>query len=84
MLNLIHALLIRYIENQEFIDKPAFEKFFVYAYAWAMAGLFETEDREKFHKFLEARSAPLPPIKSGGPAAEKETIFDYYVDEETK
>jgi hypothetical protein len=27
-----------------------------------MGGLFENEDREKFHKFLESRGAPLPDI----------------------
>jgi hypothetical protein len=83
MLNLIHALLIRYIENQEFIDKPAFEKFFVYAYAWAMAGLFETEDREKFHKFLDSKGAPLPPISPQKLQVDHETVFDYYVHEQT-
>jgi hypothetical protein len=49
-----------------------------------MGGLFENEDREKFQKFLENRSAPLPPIQPNKMAAEKETVFDYYVDEETK
>jgi dynein heavy chain len=60
MLNLLTAVFQGYIANQEFIDKAAFEKFYVYCYAWAMAGLFENEDREKFHKFLESRNAPLP------------------------
>jgi dynein heavy chain len=84
MLNLLTAVLQGYIENQEFIDKPAYEKFFVYCYAWAMGGLFEAEDREKFHKFLESRNAPLPPITPQKMATDKETIFDYYVDEDTK
>ena len=49
-----------------------------------MAGLFESEEREKFHKFLEARNAALPQITSKPTATEKETVFDYYVDPETK
>jgi hypothetical protein len=84
MLNLLAAVFAGYGEQQEFIDKPAFEKFYIYCYAWAMAGLFETEDREKFHKFLEARNAPLPPSQSKAAGGDKETVFDYYVDEETK
>jgi dynein heavy chain len=48
MLNLITACVQPYIESQETIDKAAFEKFYIYAYAWSMGGLFENEDREKF------------------------------------
>jgi len=33
---------------------------FLYCLAWACAGLFETDEREKFHKYLESRNAPLP------------------------
>jgi len=84
MLNLLHALLRPFVENQEFIEKAAFEKYFIYSYTWAMAGLFEQEDREKFHKFLESRNAPLPPISQQKMTVEKETIFDYYVDDGTK
>jgi len=51
---------------------------------WAFGGLFETEDREKFHKFLEAKNAPLPVISAQRMSVDKETIFDYYVDEQTK
>jgi hypothetical protein len=49
-----------------------------------MAGLFETEEREKFHKFLESKNAPLPPISPQKSAGDKETVFDYYVDEEKR
>jgi dynein heavy chain len=62
LLNLLTAVFQGYIEKQEFIDRASFERFFIYAYAWSMAGLFEAEDREKFHKFLESRNAPLPAI----------------------
>jgi len=79
------ALLQGYIEKQETVERAAFEKFFVYSYAWAMGGLFETEDREKFQKFLENRQAPLPQgTTAGRPGVEKETVYDYYVDPETK
>jgi len=46
------------------LDKAAYEKYFVYCMAWAIGGLFETEEREKFHKFLESRNAPMPPISA--------------------
>jgi dynein heavy chain len=50
-----------------------------------MAGLFENEDREKFHKFLESRDAKvLPEIAPNRAATDKVTIFDYFVDETTK
>lgn len=49
-----------------------------------MGGLFEAEDREKFHKFLESRNAPLPSISPQKAAQEKETVYDYYVEKETK
>ena len=48
-----------------------------------MGGLFENDDREKFHKFLESRGAPLPEINAKS-AAEKTTIFDFFVDENDK
>jgi hypothetical protein len=31
---------------------------------WSFGGLFEYDDREKFHKNLEARNAPLPAISA--------------------
>lgn len=32
--------------------------------AWAIGGLFETEEREKFHKYLDSKNAPLPSISA--------------------
>jgi hypothetical protein len=50
-----------------------------------MGGLFETEDRVRFHKeILERASAPLPQISAQKMIAEKETVFDYIIDPETK
>jgi dynein heavy chain len=45
-----------------------------------MGGLFENDDREKFHKFLESRGAPLPEISPQKQQNEKVTVYDYYVD----
>ncbi len=84
LLNLITALFLPYQEKQEQLDKASMEKFFVYSFAWAIGGLFETEDREKFHKFLESRNAPLPNISAQKMSVDKETVFDYYVDPATK
>jgi dynein heavy chain len=51
----------------------------LYCIAWGCGGLFETEDREKFQKYLESKNAPLPPI-SASRSVDKETIFDYFFD----
>lgn len=83
MLNLLTALLMKFVQKQETVDKKTFEMLYVYCLSWAIAGLFETEDREKFHKYLESRHAPLPPCKSTS-GGDKETVFDYFIDENTK
>lgn len=84
LLNLMTALLQQYLEKQEQVDKAAYEKFFVYTMAWAVGGLFETEEREKFHKYLEQRNAPLPQISAQKMSVDKETVYDYYVDPVSK
>jgi len=83
-LNLLWACLSGYFERQETVEKALFEKLWVYCLAWALGGLFETEDREKFHKFLESKNAPLPAISPKNMSTDKETIYDYFVDETTK
>jgi len=80
LLNLFTSLLQYYLQRQEQIDKITYERIFVYSLAWAIGGLFETEEREKFHKFLESRNAPLPPISAQRQSVDKETVFDYYMD----
>lgn len=53
--------------------------------SWALGGLFETEDRIKFHKeILEKANAPLPAISAQKANIDKETVFDYWVDPQTK
>lgn len=66
------------------VDKASFEKLFVYALAWSCGGLMEQDEREKFHKYLESRNAPLPQIQSNKVSIEKETVFDYWFDIKAK
>jgi len=80
LLNLFTSLLLPWEGGVEPLDKAFFEKMFVFCLAWSCAGLFEQEDREKFHKFLETKHAPLPNISQKQMSVEKETIFDYQID----
>ena len=53
--------------------------------AWSFAGLFEVDDRQRFHReILEKSNAPLPAISAARAQTDKETIFDYCVNYETK
>jgi hypothetical protein len=47
-LNLLTAILQPYVEQPGQIEEATFEKILIYCIAWGCAGLFETEDREKF------------------------------------
>ena len=60
MLNLLSAVLQPYQDPLQTVDPKLYEMYFAYCMAWAIGGLFETEQREKFHKYLENRSAPMP------------------------
>lgn len=86
LLNLIDASLqVFTMERKEIIDRKCYEMVFVYALAWSMGGLFETDERVKFHKeVLEKSGAPLPSISAQKQLTEKETIFDYFLDPDTK
>lgn len=65
MLSLIQAVLIPHLLKQESMNKKEFENYFVFSFAWAFGGLFETEDRQRFHKeILEKIGAPLPAISA--------------------
>ena len=84
-LSLLQAVLQPHYNNQETVDKKTFELYFIYCMAWAFGGLFEVDDRAKFHKeILEKSGAPLPPITAARAQTEKETVFDYCVSYETK
>jgi len=82
-LNLMTAMTTSFATTWD-CDKALFEKMFVYSLAWSCAGLFETEDREKFHKYLESRNAPLPQSNQQRSSVEKETVFDFQVCEKLK
>jgi len=87
LLNLIDAVLQQWtVEKSEQVDRATFEKVYIFAIAWSMGGLFETDDRVKFHKeILEKAAGPnLPQISAQKQISEKETIFDYCIDVETK
>lgn len=61
MLNLLQSVLQCYQEQGIAVDRSMYEKIFIYSLAWSMGGLFETDDRVKFHKeILEKSGAPLP------------------------
>lgn len=52
-LNLLTGILKRVQDKQMKYTKLEFEKIWAYCYAWAIGGLFETEEREKLHKLME-------------------------------
>lgn len=84
-LTLLSACMHNHQKAGEPVDKKVFELYFIYCLAWAFAGLFEVEDRQKFHReILEKSGAPLPTISAARAQTEKETVFDYYVNYETK
>lgn len=82
-LNLFTSFLKRVQDKQLKYTKVEFEKIFVYCYAWAIGGLFETEEREKLHKLMEQIGAPFPQISGAKMGMERETVFDYYINIET-
>jgi len=86
LLNLLDASIQVFTqERNETIDRKTYEMIFIYSLAWAMGGLFETDERVKFHKeILEKSGAPLPQISAQKQLTEKETVFDYYLDPDTK
>lgn len=83
LLNLLTGLLDVHIKEQRQLEEESFEKIFIYSLTWALGGLFEQEDRNKFHSVLKDAGAPLPEIVLDGLKSEKETIFDYYICEKT-
>jgi len=86
MLSLLEAVLLPHQQRNEPIDKKVFELYFVYCLSWAFAGLFEIDDRQKFQREIleKVQGATLPQISAQRAANEKETIFDYCVNYETK
>jgi len=84
MINLLTACIKEYTATSQKVDFELFEKLWCFSFAWALGGLYEKEDRQKFHKeVLERVGAALPQIKQSA-NMEKETIFDYCVDYKTR
>jgi dynein heavy chain len=84
-LSLLQAVLLPHANAGEPIDKKMFELYFIYSLSWAFGGLFETDDRCRFHKeILEKAGAPLPSISAARAQTDKETVFDYCVNYESK
>ena len=63
-LQLFTALLDPHVSNGENVSADLYEKYFLYTMIWSIGGVYEQEEREKFHKFLESLKAPLPKISS--------------------
>jgi dynein heavy chain len=86
MLNLLTSMLSEYTEKrQEQIDLDLFEKCWTFCFAWSMGGLMENEDRMKFHKeVLERVNGNLPSISAQRQNFDKETVFDYYINPDTR
>jgi len=84
MINLLTACLKEYTSSGQQVDFELFEKLWCFSFAWSIAGLFESNERQKFHKeVLERVGAALPNI-SAQRAFDKETVFDYFVDPKTR
>ena len=69
LLNLLHAVVEQFtLPNVDVLKEQQFEKLYVYALAWSLAGLCETKERQLFHKeILEFNKAPLPNISPAKP-----------------
>jgi len=81
LLNILTAIL----DGLDGIDRKSFEMYFVYCFTWAIGGLFEAEERQKFHKeILEKSGAPLPQISAQRQNFDKETVFDYFINQKTR
>ena len=62
LINLFESVLKQFIDKGEKLNSIQLEKIFVYSFAWAIGGLFETEEREIFHIFFESLGALFPQI----------------------
>ena len=85
MINLLTACLREYTSQGQAVDFELFEKLWCFCFAWSIGGLFESNDRQKFHKeVLERVGAALPNITPQRANFDKETVFDYYVNPKTR
>ena len=83
MINLLNACIKEYTAPNSIygtIDFELFEKLWCFAFAWSIAGLLETKERQKFHKEVLGRvNAPLPKLSN-----DEETVFDFFVNPQTR
>jgi dynein heavy chain len=77
MLTLITGLVRSYGDCSD-LTAVHLEKIVIYAITWIVGGMFEPEDRAKFHEYLSRLSAPMPSVDAG------ETIFEYWFNPATK
>jgi hypothetical protein len=64
MINLLTACIKEYTITGQKVDFELFEKLWCFSFAWALGGLYEKDDRQKFHKeVLERVGAAIPQIK---------------------
>lgn len=60
-------------ESKSLSSESEYEKLVIFCLVWALGGVFEPQDRVKFHEFLQNKGCPLPQRSK-----ENETIFDYF------
>jgi len=79
-LNLLSANLQPHVDSSEVPPRDACARLLVYSIAWGLGGLYETQERSKFHdKLMQVLEAAgdtevMPPCKEG------ETVFEYVPD----
>lgn len=75
--DLLEAVLLDSVNEQKIHTPEVLERYFIYSLVWSLGGLLEADDRRRFSEFIAD-------IAEGGfPDMEENTIFDYYVNEET-
>ena len=85
MINLLTALIKDFTSTGQQVDFDLFEKLWCFSFAWAIGGLFEADERVKFHKdVLEKVGAVLPNISAQRANIDKETVYDYYINPKTR
>lgn len=85
MINLLTACLKEYTAAGQQVDFDLFEKLWCFSFAWSIGGLFEANERQRFHKeILEKVGASLPQISAQRANFDKETVFDYYVNPKSR
>jgi len=80
MINLLTSCIKEYLSMGQQVEFDLFEKLWCFCFAWSIGGLFEANERQKFHnEVLKKVGAALPDISAQRANFEKETVFDYYI-----